>query len=265
MTLPIGPFAIGALAIASVLATGTLAQAGVLRGSEAQSIINTALEENGHPGRVDISPNRVFPACATELEVTTAAAALTGAAGAPGAMGRVELRCAETGWARAFRMAERVDGAPLALQPVATGALTLRESLPRGTVLSVDHLILDTGPHSRSSGTLYDLDAAIGRRLRVNLGRGQPLLARHLEPTWHVTTKEPVTISLERRGIRIEMRGLPLADAQLGERVEVTNLSSGQVLNATVTGQNFVSVRANTAVHAVVNRCDAHNRDCRRN
>ncbi|MEM6728904.1 MAG: SAF domain-containing protein, partial [Pseudomonadota bacterium] len=157
----------GALALASVYATfapgKAFGQASVLRGSEAQSLINTAFEADGRAARVEISPNRVFPACATALEVKTEAP------------GRVELRCPATGWARSFRIAESVDDASEARQVAAKGALALRVSLARGTVLSADHLILDTGAEGRSTGTLHNLEAAIGRRLRVNLGRGQPL------------------------------------------------------------------------------------------
>ncbi|NBR90935.1 MAG: flagella basal body P-ring formation protein FlgA [Rhodobacteraceae bacterium] len=95
------------------------------------------------------------------------------------------------------------------------------------------------------AGALSDPARAIGRRLRGNLGAGQPLLARHLEFDYAVTQGMSVTITNEIRGIRIETAGQSLDSGQLGEPVRVANRSSGRILRAIVSGPNKVTLAPN--------------------
>ena len=121
----------------------------------------------------------------------------------------------------------------------------LAESLPRGTILEAAHL-REAPIGTRTSGDLIvSLETAIGRRLKSNLGAGQPLLARHLDHDWQVTDGGPVTIVTILGGIRIEAAGVALEPGQLGQDIRVTNAGSGEVVHVTVTGRNKVMVRPN--------------------
>jgi flagella basal body P-ring formation protein FlgA len=95
------------------------------------------------------------------------------------------------------------------------------------------------------AGALSDPARAIGRRLRGNLGAGQPLLARHFEFDYAVTQGMSVTITNEIRGIRIVTAGQSLDSGQLGEPVRVANRSSGRILRAIVSGPNKVTLAPN--------------------
>lgn len=124
-------------------------------------------------------------------------------------------------------------------------ALMLTESLPRGTVLQAEHLRV-AGIAANAQGDLVEsMQTALGRRLKSNLGAGQPLLARHLEYEWLVDPDGPVTIVTAVGGIRIEASGIALEPGQLGQDIRVTNAASGQVVHVTVTGRNKVTVRPN--------------------
>ena len=228
------------------------AAANVLTGEALAAQIDSALEKARIRARAEISPNRMFPACSVPLDIDVALEA------------RVRVRCAQTGWTRDFRVSPKA-GTERYASDVAGEAhmVILRESLPRGTVLQSAHLQTVSAQGRLSHAAIGVVETALGRTLRVNLGAGQPLLARHLEQAWFVTLETPVTISIERQGIRIEMKGEPQANGQLGEVVPILNLSSGRVLHAVVTGKNFVSVPANMRLISAVKDCDGRETLCK--
>ncbi|CAM3862625.1 flagellar basal body P-ring formation chaperone FlgA [Cereibacter sphaeroides] len=85
----------------------------------------------------------------------------------------------------------------------------------------------------------------IGRRLKVALAPGQPVLPRHLEPDWLVTRGGPVALRVAAGPIEVLAPAEALEDGALGDLVEVRNLSSGATLRATVTARNLAEVRPN--------------------
>ncbi|MEM8577962.1 MAG: flagellar basal body P-ring formation chaperone FlgA [Pseudomonadota bacterium] len=225
------------------------ANADILTGQDLAQRIDAALAAAGRTGRAEMSANRMFPACAAALEIDVTQAA------------RTRVRCPATGWARSFRI---TSYAPAPVQTSgAAEVVVLAQSLGRGTVLQPGHLRTVPADLARNHAPIVALDRAVGRTLRVNLGQGQTLLARHLEQNWAVTTQAPVTISVLRNGIRIEATGTPQDDAQLGEPVSVLNLSSGRILRGVVTGKNYVSVGANMRQIGAVIECDRRDTSCK--
>ncbi len=210
-----------------------------LDGQAVQARIVQALADAGQGGAPVVAANRPYPPCAEPLDVTPH----------QGGWQAVQVSCAGPGsWHRVIRIeggaaAPRVPGAPWD-QPQRP-ALVLAESLPRGTILEAAHL-REAPIGARASGDLIvSLETAIGRRLKTNLGAGQPLLARHLDHDWHVTDGGPVTIVTVLGGIRIEAAGVALEPGQIGQDIRVSNAGSGEVVHVTVTGRNKVTVRPN--------------------
>ncbi|MEO0677256.1 MAG: flagellar basal body P-ring formation chaperone FlgA [Pseudomonadota bacterium] len=224
----------------------------VLTGEAVAEQANAALRSAGMASRVAVSANRMFPGCAAPLRIQL-----------PSAGGkRVGVTCPTTGWRREFRTEPLSPGTPGTAVGGPAAVLILRESLARGTILQPHHLEHGGGGGDLRAGALSDLERALGRTLRVNLGRGQTLLARHLEQSWYVSEGVPVTLSLSRSGIAIEVSGIPQSSGQLGEVVDVLNTSSGQILRAEVTGKNFVTVGANIARIATVSSCASPESGC---
>lgn len=224
------------------------ATADTMRGSEFKARVLEVLDALGQAGHLEVSPHRAFPACPGPLAVRPKGAGWQS----------VTVSCARTGWSRVFRLNGGAAGHARRTSTVAQAtqqALTLRESLSRGTVLSAEHLILAAIPAQPHSGHITAEAMAIGRALRVNLSAGQVLLARHLEFDWHVEEGAPVTISMLRGPIRIEAAGRAQASGQLGEVISVANANSGALVHATVTGVNKVEVSPNMRRQGAVVSC----------
>ncbi len=211
-----------------------------LSGQQVSDLIHQALAEAGQGGTPVLSLHRGFPPCTTPPSIT------------PGRAGwsAVDITCPDIqGWTRRIRIN---GGQPLAraARPAATNtpatqAIVLTDSLPKGTVLSRDHLTTGTVPGIGQDGQITDLTSALGRRLKVNLGAGQALLARHLDHDWLVREGAPVTIQIQTGPILIETGGIALQSGQLGEAIQVSNARSGRALHVTVTGPNKTKIRPN--------------------
>lgn len=221
-----------------MLATSLRAES--LSGQQVSDLILQALADAGQDGSPLLSLHRGFPPCTTRPNITPSKAGWSA----------VDITCADTqGWYRRVR----IDGG----QPVAharratatdtptTQAIVLTDSLPKGTILSHDHLTTGTVLGIGQDGQISDLTSALGRRLKVNLGAGQALLARHLDHDWLVREGSPVTILIETGPILIETSGIALQSGQLGEAIQVSNARSGRTLHVTVSGPNKTKVRPN--------------------
>lgn len=210
-----------------------------LTGAHIQSLITAALDGAGQAGHPVVSARRGFPACDHDPVVSPR----------NGGWKTVQIQCQSP---RAWDRTIRVEGAKAA--PRRTGkkhemdqqkVLVLAESLPKGTVLATHHLKLAAWTTADQDGLINNIEAAIGRRLKTNLGAGRALLARHLDHDWQVTEGAYVLISIETAGISVQMGGEAIEPGQLGERIRVRNKRSGKIVHATVTGRNKVTVRAN--------------------
>jgi flagella basal body P-ring formation protein FlgA len=211
-----------------------------ISGRQISDLVHQALAEAGQGGTPVLSLHRGFPPCTTPPSVTPSKAGWSA----------VDITCSDTqGWARRVRI---TGGQPVAraARPApadtpTTQAIVLADSLPKGTVLSRDHLTSGTVPGIGQDGQITDLTSALGRRLKVNLGAGQALLARHLDHDWLVREGAPVTIQIQTGPILIETGGIALQSGQLGEAIRVSNARSGRALHVTVTGPNKTKVRPN--------------------
>jgi flagellar basal body P-ring formation protein FlgA len=189
-----------------------------------------------------ISANRPFPACGLPLDIAPVQS---------DDWASLRVTCGDpSGWQRVIRTTAlprhqpRVPGQGPVQQTVT--AIVLTESLPRGTILQASHLGEAPVGAAGHSDLIQDIATATGRRLRSNLGAGQALLGRHLQPDTLVQRNRAVTIAMSAAPILIEAAGTALDDGQLGEVIRVRNASSARIMQVTVVGPNKVTVLPNT-------------------
>jgi len=196
---------------------------------------------NGLEITPQISANRPFPICHQLIAI----------APVQDDWASIRVACPDLpGWQRVIRTTAlpqhqpRVPGQDQV--PHTRTAIVLTESLPRGTILQPDHLTETPVNAAGHNDLIQDIAFATGRRLRSNLGAGQPLLGRHLQPDTPVQRHRAVTITISVAPIQIDAAGTALDDGQLGEVIRVRAASSDRIMQVTVVGLNKVAVLPNT-------------------
>jgi flagella basal body P-ring formation protein FlgA len=92
------------------------------------------------------------------------------------------------------------------------------------------------------SGALKEIPPAMIMAAKRDLGAGQPVLSRDLEPIAVVHRGDLVTILAESPVIRVTAPGQVQKDAALGEYVSVINLRSKKIVMGKVVGSDLVRV-----------------------
>lgn len=230
-----------ALVLSLLLACPAMAQASGypdgVPGAEVGRLVRAALAEAGMATGVT-DPIRPYPACDATPVVTAQDGAWTNAL----------VTCAAPHWTRVLRTGTgpvprvTVSKGDAADQPQ---ALILRRSLSKGAVIGPDDL--ETGPVAGlgPDQIFTSPDDVIGRRLRLSLGAGKPVLARHLEPRWLVQSGAPLVLVAQAGSLSVSAPAEALESGGEGDVVRVVNLSSGREVKAIVTGPNTVTAQTN--------------------
>jgi len=121
--------------------------------------------------------------------------------------------------------------------------LVANRALPRDAVLTAADLTLverDVG--TLSQGYLSDAAELDGMRLRRPIAAGAVLTSAMLAAVPLVSRGQQVTLEAQTGGVHIRMGGEALAEAALGQRVRVKNLSSERVVEGVVRSDEVVEV-----------------------
>lgn len=207
-------------------------------GAEAARMVRAAMAAAGEAAPDFADPVRGFPACDGEPVVRPRG----------GSWATAELRCAAPVWVRAIRTGaepavERTvrpdgpQGGPM--------VVTLARSVARGAMIGAGDVVLRPLPERGNEQIFTDPAMVVGRRARVGLGEGQPVLLRQLEPLLLVEAGNPLVLTASVDGLTVSAPAEALEDGQLGDVIRVVNLSSRREVKAFVTGRNIVSVQAN--------------------
>jgi len=206
-------------------------------GAEVGRLVRAALAEAG----VDVAvtdPIRPYPACDATPKVGPRDGSWTNA----------EITCAAPRWQRVLRTgAGPVPRITLTPEMPAPGpmALVLRRSLSRGAPIAAEDLELVALDALAPDQTFTDPADVIGRRLKLSLGAGKPVLTRHLEPLWLVQSGAQVVLVARAGGLVVSAPAEARDAGQTGDVVRVVNLSSGREIKAIVTGPNIVTAQTN--------------------
>ncbi|NEX45263.1 flagellar basal body P-ring formation chaperone FlgA [Pseudotabrizicola algicola] len=232
------------LCLAGCALAGQLAQAEPISGAAAVDLVRDAMRVAGVSVPEMAVPLRALPDCAHAPRVTPHG----------GSWATAELACdAPIPWVRLLR-----TGSAAAVAPPATGNPPARSSaptaattvvalrpLPRGTRISAQDLASGTAAGLAPALRLDDPALAIGRRLRVALRPGQPVLERHLEPALDVEADQPVTVLLTVSGIEIISTATARSGGTVGDRIALRKPDGGSDFEAVIIAPGIVRVRPN--------------------
>ena len=110
----------------------------------------------------------------------------------------------------------------------------LDEPLNKGAIISsIDQLKTKLFRREVRGGYL-DSAQIIGRKLKVSIPAGQPILSRFLTTNYTVEKDTILDLTLRRSAVKVTIQGRALSDGQLGEIILVSNLSSGVKLRAKI-------------------------------
>lgn len=251
MRRPIAEAAIAGLMLALVPA---LAQSGgtPISGADAVRLVQQAMMAGGFAPAAMTAPARPLPHCAHAPRV----------APLEGNWAAAELICdAPQGWRRVLRTGAvgaivpgpdtRSAQTPAdAMMPV----VVLTRPVQRGMRITAQDLGLAQVAGTDPAQHLLDPDLAVGRKLRVALGAGQPVLERHLEAAMAIEPGQSVAIQLQARGLEIAMSATALTPGVVGDRVLVQPASGRAPVEALVIAPGLVRVRPNMPRKAAVKK-----------
>jgi flagellar basal body P-ring formation protein FlgA len=121
--------------------------------------------------------------------------------------------------------------------------LALRSPLRRGTLIAaeaLDRVRVDTARLTR--GFYTDPAAVVGHRLRRSAAAGTVLTPALVEEPPVIRRGQRVSLLSSGTGIAVRAPGEALADARIGQRVRVKNLSSGKVVEGVARDAGAVEV-----------------------
>lgn len=120
----------------------------------------------------------------------------------------------------------------------------LNKPLARHAVITRDDLKLITRPVDSSvQGMVLDTQQLVGMELKRALDAGSILRLANLRKPNIIKRGQQVTLISGARGLEVRIQGKALADAAEGERVAVSNLSSGKRVEGIAHSDGTVSVQ----------------------
>lgn len=120
----------------------------------------------------------------------------------------------------------------------------LAHALARNTLIAESDLkLIDMPLDSAANGIVYDPAQIIGKELVRPLNAGSTIRVSHLRPPKVVKRGQLVTLVAGAGGLEVKIQGKAMADAAAGERVAVSNLSSGKQVEGTANSDGSVTVR----------------------
>lgn len=121
-------------------------------------------------------------------------------------------------------------------------AIVLAKALATGDLIKRADLTIRKLPRKQISGALMDPERIVGQQARRGLISGSVLRAQDLQAPTLVLRNREVLIVLKKGGLALTARGKAMEDGALGDMIEVMNVRSQKVLQATVQRDGTVVV-----------------------
>lgn len=156
-----------------------------------------------------------------------------GPGNARGARQTVIVSCPSRNWQLYVPVSERyLDNFVVARRGLARGEVITRNDV------DVRQMRVSRGEH----GFFEDIDAVLGMEVRRPIAAGSALKAQQLQLVAVVARGDRVVIHATGAGIQVRMEGESLANAAIGERVRVRNLSSRRIVEGVAVAAGRVRV-----------------------
>ncbi len=121
--------------------------------------------------------------------------------------------------------------------------LLYARNIPTGDAIAPEDLVWgDAPPSAYLSAPLNDPDSAAGRIARHPLRAGAPVVARDLVGAKVIHRDEVVFVTFQDDGMSLTLQGRAIADASLGEPVQVMNPTSKKIIEAVASGPGHAVV-----------------------
>jgi len=119
----------------------------------------------------------------------------------------------------------------------------LRAPLPRGALIAENDLEITTRRiTSAASDLILDPERAIGMELKRSLAAGSELRYGQVALPRLVSRGQTVTLVAGAKGLEVRMKGKAMANAAEGDRLQVTNMSSGRRVEGIVLADGSVRI-----------------------
>lgn len=125
-----------------------------------------------------------------------------------------------------------------------TAIPVLRRPMPRHSLITEDDLEMINQPAgtANTQGIILDPSQIIGMEITRALNAGSAIKPSQLRAPKVIARGQQVLLVSGNGGLKVRMQGKALKDAAVGERVKVTNLSSGQKIEGIANADGTVSV-----------------------
>ncbi|GMR19917.1 MAG: hypothetical protein BMS9Abin36_0512 [Gammaproteobacteria bacterium] len=119
----------------------------------------------------------------------------------------------------------------------------MKESLNRGNIISVDHIIKERRDLSRHpQGFITNVNEIIGMAARRRLRSGLVLRPVLLEKPKIIKRGDTVTILAKSKGLEVRMTGKALMNGADGQRIRVRNTLTRKIIHGVVTANGIIRV-----------------------
>ncbi|HQI82846.1 MAG TPA: flagellar basal body P-ring formation chaperone FlgA, partial [Deltaproteobacteria bacterium] len=119
----------------------------------------------------------------------------------------------------------------------------VRAKIGAGRIIEPGDLVMRTIDLSRFPDAYVRPEDCVGKRARVTLREGKPILTGQVERKPDVCSGDTVIIRAGDRNIAVEVKGVAEKDGYRGEKIPVKNASSGRQLIGTIIAPSVVQVQ----------------------
>lgn len=208
-----------------------------LTGEAALDMIRTAMAQAGVEPPTMAAPVRALPTCDQAPKITPKAPDWA----------LVELTCAAPSWSRLLRTgapsvaAAGLDRSSPALHGVPV--MTVARPVQQGGRISAADLVLAPVAGIDPAQAIQAPEQALGRRLRVALGPGQPLLERHLDPLQDIEEGQEVVVLVETGIITVSQTAIAVTGGRAGDLIRLQPASGTKIIEAVILGPGRARVQ----------------------
>ena len=121
-------------------------------------------------------------------------------------------------------------------------AFSNRDITAAGNVTEQDLRIEQRDIGNLRQGYMANIAAVVGQQAKYSLGMGTVIQKNHLRPLNVVKRGESIVLVASAGTMEVRMQGTAMADAGIGDRVRVRNLSSDRVVEGVVDSPGVVRV-----------------------
>jgi len=117
-------------------------------------------------------------------------------------------------------------------------------SIPRGKIIQIDDLTMQTGLKGTAGQHFANVEDVIGSRTRRPINAGQVVKPQYLERLWLIEKDQTVILITQSHRIQVEALGKALEDGNIGDRIRVENIKSGDKLLGLVKSRRKIEIIA---------------------